>query len=148
VFGTAAPLIDRVDSLLTAVGTSNHPMGFIHDELLKAGSTPAKKLTSSGLQKLVAGDLGGVLVPRPGLQARERKVVDALNEMWTGAKLPHLERIARQASRSTRPGIIVVAMGDADRAEIIAEAVRHGLVNELIIDRTLAEALTRALATG
>lgn len=145
VFGTRAPLINRVDSLLTAVGTSNHPMGFIHDELLKAGSTPTKKLTSASLEKLVAGDLGGVLFPRPGLSAREKKEVQALNAMWTGAKLTHLKRIARQAARSTRPGVIIVAMGEGDRAAIIAEAVRYGLVNELIIDRTLAEALTRAL---
>lgn len=71
--------------------------------------------------------------------------MEALNGMWTGAKLSHLERIAAQAGRSTRPDVIVVAMGGDDRAEILAEAIRYGLVNELIIDRTLAEALTWAL---
>ena len=146
VFGTSSPLIDQVDSLLTAVGPAQKPMGFIHDELLKAGSTPIRKLTPAGLQKLVAGDMGGVLFPRPGLDARGRREVDELNAMWTGAKLKHLERIARGAARGTRPGIIVVAIGAEDRAGIIAEVVRHGLVNELIIDRMLAEALTRALA--
>lgn len=145
VFGTASPLIDKVDSLITAVGSSKKPMGFIHDELLKAGSLPKKKLTTPSLGKLVVGDLGGVLFPRPGLSARGRAEVDALNRMWTGAKLRHFERIAKQAARSTRPGIIVVAMGGEDRAAIVAEAVRHGLVNELIIDRTLADALTAAL---
>jgi DNA-binding transcriptional regulator LsrR (DeoR family) len=145
IFGTASPLIKRVDSLLTAVGPSSKPMGFIHDELLKAGSTRKKKLTSVALSKLVAGDVGGVLFPRPGLDAGGRAEVDALNRMWTGAKLSHLERIASQASNGTRPGIVVVAMGGDDRAEILAEAVRHGLVNELIIDRTLADSLTRAL---
>lgn len=145
VFGTRSPLIKRVDSLLTAVGPSSHPMGFIHEELLKAGSTPSKKLTSAALSKLVVGDVGGILFPRPGLDARGRAEVNALNSMWTGAKLSHLERIATQASRGTRPGIIVVAMGGDDRAAIVAEAIRHGLVNELIIDRTLSEALTTAL---
>jgi DNA-binding transcriptional regulator LsrR (DeoR family) len=145
VFGRSAPLINQVDSLLTAVGPSSGPMGFIHGELLKAGSTPKKKLTTAALAQLVAGDIGGVLLPRPGLDARGRAEVDALNGMWTGATLSHLERIAAQAGRSTRPGVIVVAMGGDDRAEILAEAIRHGLVNELIIDRTLAEALTRAL---
>jgi DNA-binding transcriptional regulator LsrR (DeoR family) len=145
VFGTESPLIDKVDSLLTAVGPSSHPMGFIHDELLKAGSLPNKKLTTAGLSKLVIGDLGGVLFPRPGLDARGRAEVEELNKMWTGAKLSHLERIAVQAARSSRPGMIVVAMGGEDRAAIVAAAVRHGLVNELIFDRTLAEALTDAL---
>lgn len=146
VFGTATPLIDRVDSLLTAVGPSSRPMGFIHDELLRAGSTPRKKLTAARLSELVAGDLGGVLFPRPDLDSREQTEVEALNAMWTGATLRHLERIARQAARGTRPGIIVVSMGDEERAKIIAEAVRYGLINELIIDRPLSEALTRALA--
>lgn len=148
VFGTASPLINRVDSLLTAVGPAHRPMGFIHEELLKAGSTPATRLTAARLEALVAGDIGGVLLPRPGLDSGGRKEVRALNEMWTGAKLSHLERIARQASRGTRPGIIVVSVGGDDRAAIIAEAVHHGLVNELIIDRALADALTRTLAPG
>jgi DNA-binding transcriptional regulator LsrR (DeoR family) len=146
VFGGRSPMIGEVDSLLTAVGPSHHPMGFIYDELLTAGSTFHRKLTGSALQKLVAGDVGGVLIPRPGLDARGRKEVDALNAMWTGVKREHLERIARDAARTTRPGVIIVAMGGEDRAEIIAEAIRHGLVNELIIDRTVSEALLRALA--
>ncbi len=145
VFGKPAPLIDQVDSLITAVGSSKKPMGFIHDELLKAGSLPKRKLTSAALGKLVVGDVGGVLFPRPGLDTRGRAEVEALNGMWTGATLPHFERIAKQAARSARPGIIVVAMGGEDRAAIVAEAVRHGLINELIIDRSLADALTTAL---
>jgi DNA-binding transcriptional regulator LsrR (DeoR family) len=146
VFGKTSPMIGEVDSLLTAVGPSHHPMGFIFDELLKAGSTPSRELTKSGLKKLVAGDIGGVLIPRPGLDARGKREVEALNRMWTGVKLHHLERIAKAAARSTRPGVIVAAIGGDDRAEIIAEVIRHGLVNELIIDRTLAEALDKALA--
>jgi len=146
VFGKTSPMIGHVDSLLTACGPSHHPMGFIYDELLKAGSTPAKKLTAAGLQRLVVGDLGGVLFPRPGLDARDRREVDDLNRMWTGAKLKHFERIARGATRSTHPGVIVVAMGGDDRAAILAEVIRYGLVNELIIDRTLSEALVKALA--
>jgi DNA-binding transcriptional regulator LsrR (DeoR family) len=121
-------------------------MGFIYDELLKAGSTPRKKLTQSSLQKLVVGDLGGILFPRPDLDARGREEVARLNAMWTGAKLRHVERIARDAARSTRPGVIVVAMGAEDRAAILAEVIRYGLVNELIIDRSLSEALVKALA--
>jgi len=49
------------------------------------------------------------------------------------------------SERLTR-GVVVVSIGGEDRAEIIAEVVRQGLVNELIIDRTLSEALVKALA--
>ena len=66
--------------------------------------------------------------------------------MWTGMKRAHLERIAKNAARDNHPGVIVVSVGGADRAEIIAEALRCGLVNELIIDRELVGALTRALS--
>ena len=66
--------------------------------------------------------------------------------MWTGAKREHFERIARAAARGSRPGVIVTAIGADDRAEIIAETIRAGLVNEPVIDRTLSDALARALA--
>jgi DNA-binding transcriptional regulator LsrR (DeoR family) len=147
IFGARSPLIDKVDSLLTSVGHSRHPMGFIHDELLSAGSTPSKPLTSARLATLVAGDIGGVLLPKPGLNAAQRSSVEQLNAMWTGVKLKHLQRIAQQAERRKRPGVIVVSTG-ADRAEIIAEAVRCGLINELIVDRPLADALAKVLSAG
>lgn len=109
------------------------------------GSTPARKLTQARLSALVAGDIGGVLIPKPGLDAAGRRDVDGLNAMWTGVKLKHLQRIAQQAERRGRPGVIVVSLGD-NRAEIIAEAVRCDLINELIVDRPLADALARALS--
>jgi len=147
IFGTRSPLIAKVDSLLTSVGPSGRPMGFIHEELLSAGSTASRQLTTTRLGALVAGDIGGVLIPKPGLNAQSRRDVAALNAMWTGVTLKHLQRIAQQAERNQRPGVIVVSVG-ADRAEIIAEAVRCGIVNELIVDRTLADALARLLAAG
>ena len=147
IFGAHAPLIDKVDSLLTSAGSSKRPMGFIHEELLRAGSTPARALTPARLSDLVAGDVGGVLIPKPGLDAAGRRDVDRLNEMWTGVKLKHLQRIAQQAERRGRPGVIVVSLGD-DRVEIIAEAVRGGLINELIVDRPLADALARVLSAS
>jgi DNA-binding transcriptional regulator LsrR (DeoR family) len=146
VFGDRAPLIDRVDSLLTSVGKAERPMGFVFDELLQAGSTRNRPLTREALARLVAGDVGGVLIPRRTLGAADRREVDVLNDMWTGLKRAHLERIALDADRRKRPGVIVVSMG-ADRAEIIGEAVRCGLVNVLVIDRSLATALTKELAS-
>lgn len=148
VFGAGAALVGKVDSLLTSIGTSKTPMGFIHGELLKAGSLPRRKLTAAALSALVVGDIGGVLLPRPGLSTRGRAEVAALNAMWTGANITHLARIAKHAATSTRPGVIVVSTGGEGRAESLAEAIRHGLVNELVIDRVLADALTRVLRAG
>ena len=144
VFGGDAPLISKVDSVLTSVGPSSRPMGFIHDELMRAGSTPAQPLTRNRLSALVAGDIAGVLLPRPGLSKADLREVQELTQMWTGISRDHLARIAREADASKRPGVIVVSSG-ATRAEIVAEVVRCGLVNELIIDRQLAERLARQL---
>ena len=146
IFGKDSPLIDAVDSLLTSVGPSSQPMGFVLKELLRAGSTPSKKLTAARLATLVVGDIGGVLLPRRGLGAQDRWEVEQLNAMWTGVKLKHLERIAREADRTRRPGVIVVSLGGEGRAEVIAEAVRCGLVNELIADRQLANKLVQVLS--
>ena len=132
IFAGKDPLINRVDTLITSVGPSKYPMGFIHDEVLSAGSLPRKKLTSARLSSLVVGDIGGVLIPRRDLSRADRAEVEALNAMWTGIHLKHLQRIARNARRNNRPGVIVVSL---DRPEIVAEVIRQGLVNELIIDR-------------
>jgi DNA-binding transcriptional regulator LsrR (DeoR family) len=146
IFGGRSPLVHRVDALLTSVGPAKRPMGFINEELLRAGSLPRRPLTKEQLEKLVVGDVGGVLLPRRDLDRAGLREVDQLNAMWTGVKREHLERIATQAARTKRPGVIVASFGGADRAEPIAEAVRRGLVNELIIDRSLAEALTEKLS--
>jgi DNA-binding transcriptional regulator LsrR (DeoR family) len=145
VFGQRSPLINKLDSLLTSVGVAERPMGFIFDELLEAGSTPGRRLTKEALARLVAGDIGGVLIPRRDLNAAGRREVSALSAMWTGMQRAHLERVAKHAARRNHPGVIVVSMG-ADRAGVIAEALRCGLVNELIIDRDLADALVRVLS--
>jgi DNA-binding transcriptional regulator LsrR (DeoR family) len=145
VFRSSSPLIDRVDSLLTSVGPSNRPMGFLHEELLAAGSTRSRRLTTESLSRLVIGDIGGVLIPRPGLAEQGRLEVDALNAMWTGITLSHLKRMSRQAGQTRRPGVIVASLDGDERAHVIAEAIRAGIVNHLIIDRSLADALTAVL---
>ena len=144
IFGLAEPLINKVDSVLTSVGPSSRPMGFIHEELIRAGGTETQPLTKARLAALVAGDIGGVLLPLPGLGKAGLREVDELNRMWTGINRGHLARIARQADGTKRPGVIVVSCG-ADRAEIVAEVVRCGLVNELIVDRELADRLAKQL---
>jgi DNA-binding transcriptional regulator LsrR (DeoR family) len=145
IFGGPAPLISKVDSVLTSVGPSVRPMGFIHEELMRAGSTRTQPLTKARLSTLVAGDIAGVLLPKHGLDKAGLREVDELNRMWTGINRRHLARIARQADEKKRPGVIVVSFG-ADRAEIVAEVVRCGLVNELIVDRDLADRLAKNLS--
>jgi len=50
-------------------------------------------------------------------------------------------RVARSARDGGAPGVILVAAGSA-KAELILEAIRQGLVNELLIDESLAAVLS------
>ena len=43
-----------------------------------------------GLQKLVVGDIAGVMIPRRDLNAKAEVIVKELNDVWTGIKLEHI----------------------------------------------------------
>ncbi len=65
---------------------------------------------------------------------------DELNAMWTGITKEHLSRIAIRSAGVGGAGVVVAAMG-RERAAIIGEMIRLEMVNELIIDWDLANAL-------
>jgi DNA-binding transcriptional regulator LsrR (DeoR family) len=127
------PLIDQVDSIITGVGTvSAEASGRLLDDRMRAEET-----TKEQLAKLVIGDIGGVFVPR----SPRNETVRGINERWTGATLADFAGCARAAAQNNhRVGVIVLAVGKA-KAQIVLECVRLGLVNELIIDHELAQAL-------
>ena len=58
----------------------------------------------------------------------------------------HLAAVARKAKPMGSPGVIVIAKGAA-KARMVAEIIRRGFVNQLVVDASLARAL-RALAKG
>jgi DNA-binding transcriptional regulator LsrR (DeoR family) len=71
-------------------------------------------------------------------------VVRGINDRWAGVRLEHLARCARAATGGAgRAGVIVLAVGRS-KAEVVLECVRGGLVNELIVDHDLAQALAQA----
>jgi DNA-binding transcriptional regulator LsrR (DeoR family) len=141
VFGGNRPLIRQVDLLLTSVGSRHRSMGFAHEEFLRAAGEKDAPMSEEEFDRLFVGDIGGVLLPRNPADAKARE----LSEMWTGAKRADFEHIAKTAARTSKPGVIVFSVNGEGRADAIALAVRQGLVNELVIDRTLADALTRLL---
>jgi len=132
-------LIQQADALLTSIGHADHPMGFNYDELLEAG-----RVRDAGA--LVVGDIGGVLIPRDE-HPRHRRTVEILNRMWTGLKYDELAGLATRANRHNTPGVVVISCG-SNRQEILHAVVRHGLANELILDRQAADSLARQLRKG
>jgi hypothetical protein len=132
IIGGSSPMIETIDSLITSIGSSERPFGRTI-ELFKA-LLEARRITANELKRLIIGDIGGVLIPKPTLGSRELKRVEELNEMWIGIRLDHIKRIAKMASISkkiskNRPGSIIVATGK-EKALILYEVIRLGLVNE------------------
>lgn len=135
-----APLVDRLDTILTAVGTvSTTVSGRLLDDRMEA-----EGITKEQLGRRVIGDIGGVFLPR---ESRD-PVVRGINERWTGVRLEHLARCAwaaREAAQEAAgerppPGVVVLAAG-AVKAPVVLACVRAGLASELILDHELARAL-------
>jgi hypothetical protein len=71
--------------------------------------------------------------------------VKRINTQWTGIQREHVARCAERARASEgTPGVIVLAIGRA-KAEAVIEAVNQSLVNHLLIDQDLADALVEDL---
>jgi hypothetical protein len=134
----------ELDAILTSVGPASKPLGFGLGRLL--GSL------GSGVQRLseqIHGDIGGVLLPRA--QNRPSALIRGIERRWKGLNWEHLQACAHRALQEDpatgRSGVVVLAVG-ADRAEVVLRAVERGLVNNLIIDPMLEQALTRLLTGG
>lgn len=133
------PLIAAADALLTSIGHSAHPVGFNYEELLSAGG-----IAQDRLEQLVVGDIGGVLIRRPGLSRSDQRRVDTLNAMWTGLRYDDLAALAARADRGATPGVVVASCGRS-RDEILHAVVTKGLVNELVLDGEAADLLLARL---
>jgi len=139
IFAGDHPLINRIDTVITSVGSADRPLGGAMEEVLSAAS-----ITAVELKALIAGDVGGILIPRPGASADEARQVDELNAMWTGITKEHLARLAMRSAGVGGAGVVVAAIG-RERAAIVAEMIRLEMINELIIDWDLANALETLL---
>lgn len=139
IFAGESPLVDRIDTVITSVGSSGRPLGGAMEEVLSAADVSAAELKS-----LIAGDVGGILIPRPGASKEDVRQVDELNGMWTGITRERLARIALRSPGIGGAGVVVAAIG-RERAGIVAELIQLEMINELIIDWDLANALEKLM---
>jgi DNA-binding transcriptional regulator LsrR (DeoR family) len=128
-----APLVDRLDTIITGVGTvAPGVSGRLLDDRVAA-----EGVTKEELRERAVGDIGGVFLPR---SARD-PVVRGINERWTGGRLEHVAGCAAAAAEDPhRAGVVVVAMGRG-KAEVTRACVRAGLITELVLDHDLARGL-------
>jgi DNA-binding transcriptional regulator LsrR (DeoR family) len=156
------PLIDEMDALITGVGTASKTSTdpWLIERVNSMRDKPP--LTREDFEAYTFGDIGGVYLLRPDLAelitarqhrngaagkgARERTAgveskIQRINEQWTGIQREHVARCAERArSTGKTAGVIVLAIGRAKSGTVI-EAVNQSLVNHLLIDQDLADAL-------
>ncbi|MBS0260899.1 MAG: hypothetical protein JSS02_02995, partial [Planctomycetes bacterium] len=123
-------------------------------------------LTREDFEAYTFGDIGGVYLLRPDLGqliaarqgrpatskgAKDRGAsvtakVERINAQWTGIQRDQIARCAERARINPQHnGVIVLAIGKA-KAEAVIEAVNQSLVNHLLIDQDLADALIDQLS--
>ncbi len=143
VFSGPDALINRMDMLITSVGSSSMPVLGSFEELVMASG-----LRADELRRLVVGDLGGILIPRENLSTASENLIEDLNDIWTGIKTEHVRAIANRAlENSSLSGVVVVAI-QAERGDTAFELICQGLVNELILDHAAAKQLHKRLSEG
>ncbi|MGA2909395.1 MAG: hypothetical protein ABSE36_16965 [Terracidiphilus sp.] len=128
------PWIDRVDAILTSISTEERPLGFDDDRLIRAAGIRRERLND-----LVIGDLCGIVIPRPNLDSQSKSEIENIMARWTGARVEHLEACATRAQKGA-PGVIVLAIG-ANKASVVHEGLRRGLIQHLFMDEDLADRL-------
>jgi DNA-binding transcriptional regulator LsrR (DeoR family) len=135
------PLAERLDVVVTSISKQGMPFGM--------GDHPdfVRELGLQPLRDVLIGDLGGVPLFIPsGDPAKQKKARDFYETHWLGLKADHLSQTAKKARAHIDgpAGVVVIASGP-ERAPPIHEAVKSELINELIIDRSAANALLKLL---
>lgn len=134
-------LIDQMDGLLTSVASPEQPLRIYAAEVEELGVVNREELN-----RLTIGDLGGALLPRDRLNDDDQRTFESILTYWTGARLEHYQKCAERAAEDpSRLGVVVLAIGP-NKAQLILECVRRGLITELIIDEHLARTLDALIA--
>jgi hypothetical protein len=135
--GERAPLIDRLDMILTSCGPKERPLGYGGVQDLRSMG-----LSLRAARKLVVGDLSGILLKNPDLT--DSRPVDRINDAWAGAKLTHVRECSRRALAGAAGGTVLCCLG-ANKCDTVLEIVRLGLASRILLDFDLAQQLKRKL---
>jgi DNA-binding transcriptional regulator LsrR (DeoR family) len=130
--------VDALDTVLTGVGVfATNPLysaTFLREREAQEGPDFEE------VRPLILGDFAGSILPQPGLRAKEIELVAGLNQGWMGISLEQLKKVASGGKVKSPPGVITVGFGP-DKAGILAESMKRGLVNHLVVDEQLARRL-------
>lgn len=146
VFGAPGEsgLADELDTIVTGAGSAESGSSDPWQEARRTG----EGREPADWERLIAGDLGGVVFPRVGLtgpaRRRARAAAQAINDRALGIRLGHFQRCAKAAAGGQRPGVLAVTVG-ASKAMVLYSAVAEGCVSDLVVDDELAKELSRLI---
>jgi DNA-binding transcriptional regulator LsrR (DeoR family) len=142
VFGDRADgLIEQIDTMISGIGDSASSIG---DRWLEE-TEKAEELRPGDLDKVAAGNVGGVWFARDESNPDHVKQVKGINHRWLGIKYEHFKRCAdtADAAPNERGGVVILAAGAAKARILASHAI--AMCNTLIIDDVCADALLQQL---
>jgi hypothetical protein len=173
IFDGESAMVHKLDAIVTSLGPlqlSEEGRGWVDDICRYGGLDPQI------LMNLAAYDIGGIFVAKAELESSKvpecgslsvetRTEVDydriiqadyeydsqydrdvaRWNQRLTCIRRTHYKSCARRAASQCKPGVIVFAIG-AVKSSALIHAIKSGLVNTIVIDNELADAMVKTLA--
>jgi DNA-binding transcriptional regulator LsrR (DeoR family) len=141
---TRRPWIKRLSMVLTSVGLDGIPFGQGSAAYLKAAG-----LSPECVRQLASTDISGIILERANLSVENTRLLQRIQNHWTGITLRDLQACAgrarrRPTSRGRGVGVVVAAIG-RQKAGAILECLTRGIVSHLFIDTDLQDQLNKLL---
>jgi len=128
--------VQKLDGIITSVGATKDFGGKWFDAAANASGVSMDEFRS-----LTVGNIAGCFLAQPGLGEDSREFLKEFNTRWLGIQYEQLWKCAQVAARKERfPGVILIAVGE-QKAMVVREAIKHGLVNILCCDLSLMKRL-------
>ncbi len=102
-----------------------------------------QKIQPKQLAALVSGNIGGIWLPKDGLDKGGLNELDEINNRWTGMNIEDLRNI----NRSSQSGGVVCIALESFKFDVVMELLTKGLVSRLILGESLMKSLSAALGT-
>ena len=133
-------LVEKMDAWITGVGTADTVDEATSDDPWLEERIKASGLSRADFSKATIGDLGGIYLPRSNVKGKRKKDFEQIIEPWMCVRFEHAAQCAAKTDDKESVGVVVAAIGHR-KCDIVHACVQRGVVNELIVDDDLADAL-------
>jgi DNA-binding transcriptional regulator LsrR (DeoR family) len=154
------PEIDLLDCILTGAGAvspdDEERQGTLIRERLEQENYGCRKgrerIDVADLDRMIYGDLAGLLIPREEISPEDAKVVHELNKGLVGLEDRHLKEVCKRAAKPSKtakrpPGVILAAFGP-QKVNLIAAGIHAGLVTTLVTTKRCVQQLAEVIAAA